>query len=218
MTAGVSDDRDAWSSDDWLRAQVSPPPREFNFLRAFGWVLPLMLLAGLLTYFWFSQQPPTYETETRLVVATNAPDEGDEYIVIDSISALSNRQFIGTFSQIIDSGALIETALDEAGVAPADRAAYEVTNAVSPESSSVDIRVTGPDPQLAAQVAENVGSEASRTFEDYYQIFDVRVLDAPLVPTEPTGPQPLRIALIVSVLVLGAWLLVIIAFGTNQRA
>lgn len=218
MTAGVSDEREAWSSDDWLRAQVSPPPREFNFLRAFGWVLPLMLLAGLLTYFWFSQQPPTYETETRLVVASNPPEEGDEYIVIDSISALSNRQFIGTFSQIIDSGALIETALDDAGVDPADRGAYEVTNAVSPESSSIDIRVTGPDPQLTAQVAENVGEEASRTFEDYYQVFDVRVLDAPLVPTDPTGPQPLRVALIVSVLVLGAWLLVIIAFGTNQRA
>jgi capsular polysaccharide biosynthesis protein len=218
MTARVSDDRDVWSSDDWLRAQVPPPRREFNFLRALGWVIPLMLAAGLLTYFFVSRQTPTYESGTRLVLAASEPTEGEEYIVVDSISALANRQFLGTFSQIIDSAAVGDAAMNAAGVAPADTEAYEVTSTVSPESSSVDILVTGPEAEKTAEVARTVTQQASQRFEEYYSIFDVKVLDPPVPPSDPIAPQPLRTALIVSVLVLGAWLLIIIAFGTNERA
>lgn len=218
MTARVSEDQEVWNSDDWLRAQVPPPRREFNFLRALGWVIPLMLAVGLLTYFFVSRQTPTYEVGTRLVLAANQPAEGEEYVVVDSISALANRQFLGTFSQIIDSAAVGEAALNEAGVAPAEADAYEITSTVSPESSSVDIVVTGPDATQAAEVTRVVSQQASRRFEDYYSIFDVKVLDPPVPPSDPIAPQPLRTALIVSVLVLGAWLLVIIAFGTNERA
>lgn len=218
MTARVSEDQEVWSSDDWLRAQVPPPRREFNFLRALGWVIPLMLAAGLLTYFFVSRQTPTYEVDTRLVLAASEPAEGEEYIVVDSISALANRQFLGTFSQIIDSAAVGEAAVDAAGVAPADAEAYEITSTVSPESSSVDILVTGPDATTAAEVTRAVSQQASQRFEEYYSIFDVKVLDPPVPPSDPIGPQPLRTALIVSVLVLGAWLLVIVAFGTNERA
>lgn len=218
MTARVSDDRDVWNSDDWLRAQVPPPRREFNFLRALGWVIPLMLAAGLLTYFLVSRQTPTYESGTRLVLAAGEPAEGEEYIVVDSISALANRQFLGTFSQIIDSAAVGDAAMNAAGVAPADTEAYEVTSTVSPESSSVDILVTGPEAETTAEVARTVTQQASQRFEEYYSIFDVKVLDPPVPPSDPIAPQPLRTALIVSVLVLGAWLLVIIAFGTNERA
>lgn len=218
MTARVAEDQDVWTSDDWLRAQVPPPRREFNFLRALGFVLPLMLAAGLLTYFFISRQTPTYEVGTRLVLAAAQPQDGEEYVVVDSVSALANRQFLGTFSQIIDSSAVRQAALDEAGVTGADTEAYEVTSTVSPESSSVDILVTGPDAQRSAEVARAVSAQAGKRFEDYYSIFDVKVLDPPVPPSDPVGPQPLRTALIVSVLVLGAWLLVIIAFGTNERA
>ena len=218
MTAPVSDDQQVWSSDDWLRAQVPPPRREFNFLRALGWVIPLMLAAGLLTYFFVSRQAPTYEVGTRLVLAAAEPAEGEEYMVVDSISALANQQFMGTFSEIIDSPAVGEAAMNAAGVAPADTEAYEVTSTVSPESSSVDIAVTGPDPQTTAEVARTVTQQATQRFEEYYSIFDVKILDPPVPPSDPIAPRPLRTALIVSVLVLGAWLLVIVAFGTNERA
>ena len=152
------------------------------------------------------------------MLAAGEPAEGEEYIVVDRISALANRQFLGTFSQIIDSAAVGDAAMNAAGVAPADTDAYEVTSTVSPESSSVDILVTGPEAETTAEVARTVTQQASQRFEEYYSIFDVKVLDPPVPPSDPIAPQPLRTALIVSVLVLGAWLLVIIAFGTNERA
>lgn len=217
MTAPVSDDQQVWNSDAWLRAQVPQPPREFNFLRAFFWVAPLTLAAGVLTFFFVEQLPETYQAGTRVVLAAN-PSEGDDYVVVDSISALANRQFLGTYADIVASAAVRDAALAQADVAPGDRAAYEVTSAISPESSTVDIRVAGPDPEQSAAVAQAVHEDAAARFEEFYPILRVAMLDPPVPPVDPAGPQPLRAAVIVSVLTLGAWLLVIIAFGTNERA
>lgn len=218
MTTPVSDERDVWNGDEWLRAQVPPPRREFNFLRAFFWMVPLTLAAGVLTFFFVEQQAPTYQAQTRIVLAASPTSEGDDYVVVDSISALANRQFLGTFAEIVSSASVADAALTSAAVAPSEREAYEVTNAVSPESSAVDIRVSGPDAEQAAAVTRAVTQESSKRFEEFYPIFEVKVLDPPVPPADPSGPQPLRTALIVAVLTIGAWLLVIIAFGTNERA
>jgi capsular polysaccharide biosynthesis protein len=218
MTPPVSDERDVWRGDEWLRPDVTQPAREFSFLRAFFWVVPLTLAAGVLAYFFVEQQPARYQAETRVVVAASPAAQGDEYAVIDSVSALANRQFLGTYAQTIASASVLDIALTDAQIAPDDRASFEVGNAVSPESSAVDIRVLGPDAEQAARVARNVTQQSADRFEEFYPIFEIKVLDPPVAPLEPVGPQPLRTALIVSVLTIGAWLLVIIAFGTNERA
>lgn len=217
MTAPVTDGPDVWSGDEWLRAQVTPPPREFSFLRAFFWVVPLTLAAGVLAYFVVEQQPSQYQAGTRVVVAAGPASEGDDYVVVDSVSALANRQFLGTYAQIVASASILDTALDDAQIATDRRALFEVSHAVSPESSAVDIRVAGPDAQQAAVVAGNVTQRSAERFEEFYPIFAIKVLDPPAAPLDPVGPQPLRIALIVSVLTIGVWLLVIVAFGTNER-
>ncbi|CAN5870306.1 hypothetical protein BH23ACT10_BH23ACT10_36580 [soil metagenome] len=218
MTAPVSDEPDVWSGDDWLRAQVTPPPREFSFLRAFFWVVPLTLAAGVLAFFVVEQQPSQYQAGTRVVVAAGQASEGDDYVVVDSVSALANRQFLGTYAQIVTSGSVLDAALDDAQVAPDRRALFEVTHAVSPESSAVDIRIAGPDAQQAVAVADHVTQRSAERFEEFYPIFAIKVLDPPVASLDPVGPQPLRTALIVAVLTIGLWLLVIVAFGTNERA
>lgn len=218
MTTPVSDETDVWNGDEWLRAQVSPPPREFNFLRAFFWVVPLTLAAGVLAYFFVDQQPPEFEADTRVVLAASPASDGDDYVVVDSVSALANRQFLGTYAQTVESASVLDAALTDAEIAPGERERFEVTQAVSPESSAVDIRVSGPDAEQAAVVARNVTQHSADRFEEFYPIFEIKVLDPPAAPLEPVGPQPLRTALIVAVLTIGAWLLAIIAFGTNERA
>lgn len=218
MTTEVSDEAAVWDADHWLRTQAPPPRREFDFLRAFLWVVPLMLLAGSVTYVFGELQPARYETGARVVLAAAPASDGDDYVVVDSVSALANRQFLGTYADIVDSAAVATAALADARIAAGDLADYEIGNAVSPESSSVDIRVSGPDAERTATVAGNVAAEAATRFEEFYPIFTVQVLDPPAAPEQPAGPQPLRMALIVSVLVIGLWLLVIMAFGTNGRS
>lgn len=218
MTTPVSDERDVWGGDEWLHAQVTQPAREFSFLRAFFWVVPLTLAAGALAYFFVEQQPEQFQAETRVVVAASPAAEGDEYVVVDSVSALANRQFLGTYAQIVGSASVLDAALTAAEISPENRSSFEVSDAVSPESSAVDIRVSGPDAEQAAEVARNVTQQSADRFEEFYPIFEIKVLDPPVAPLDPVGPQPLRTALIVSVLTIGAWLLVIIAFGTNERA
>lgn len=219
MTTQLTDDDHAVSDgDEWLLAQASPPAREFHFLRAFAWAVPLVLIAGCVAYVFTELQPPTYETSSRVVLAAAPSERAEQYVVVDSVSALANRQFLGTYVDIVDSAAVKAEAVSAARVQPRDAGAYHVDHAVSPESSSVDVRVVGPDAERTAAVARNIVEEAGERFEEYYPIFTVKVLDPPVAPQAPTGPRPLRTALIVAVLTVGAWLLVLVAYGTHERA
>ena len=91
---------------------------------------------------------------------------------------------------------------------------------VVPEANVIQTTVAGPDPEVAAALAAQVGDIGGVRFVALYQIYDVVVLDPPAVPTAPTNPGLPTLIVLTSVLGLavgaGAAMLRF-AWGGNRR-
>lgn len=70
--------------------------------------------------------------------------------------------------------------------------AYAVSVANAENTRIVDLNVTGPDPEVAAQVANTTVKVASEQAEDIMKIEAINVIDEAKVPTWPSGPDRKR--------------------------
>jgi diguanylate cyclase (GGDEF)-like protein len=70
---------------------------------------------------------------------------------------------------------------------------------VLPSSSVIELRVEGPDPQLAARLAKYIGNEAIKYTRLLNRVFDLVELDTAVPTSVPISPQPVRDAILAGV-------------------
>ena len=69
---------------------------------------------------------------------------------------------------------------------------------IKEDSNILGFAITGPDPELATLLVNNIGNNGIVLIKSIYQIFDIDFLDQALEPTIPISPQVTRDALIAS--------------------
>lgn len=69
---------------------------------------------------------------------------------------------------------------------------YIVNAVVLPSSSVLELTVTGPNPNVAAELANVVGKKTIQFAESINFIFDMNFLDAAVPASAPFSPQPVR--------------------------
>jgi capsular polysaccharide biosynthesis protein len=162
-------------------------------------VIALSLLSG-----------PQYRTSARFLI-TPAPlaDPGD---VVDSTATLDRPTVAATYAEIFNSPTLQQQAGQVVRVE--DLEPYTFSAVVLPETSVVQVTVSGPDPDIAAQLANTLGNEVLGYLQSLTSIYELHLLDAAPVVTEPYAPQLLTN--IVLALVLGLALGAVVALGAAQ--
>jgi len=179
-----------------------------RILRRRWQLIPLTAIVALLVVLAVDfMSTARYRTRARYLVAPVVfEDPGD---LVDSTEALRNTTVTATFAEIFNSPTLQQEATASAQIAEPE--AYEVNTVVLPETNVLQVTVTGPDPELAQGLANNLGQEVVEYLGQFTTIYQLHELDpAPLVE-EPYAPQLLRDAVLA--LVLGAALGVVLALG-----
>jgi len=189
-----------------------------SFLRLLArwWWVPVLMVGVSLAagVWWTSSQPRTYRASAMLAVVPNSGVQADADI-LRSLDALERRTLLATFAR------LPGTAETKAAVAATLRLdfgrmrTYAFGASVLPSTNIIRIDVDGPDPRLAARLANAAGEVAAAEARSLYRIYTLRPIAAAAPPARPIHPDPRRNSLAAGVVGLFVGILAVGVIGTG---
>ena len=162
-----------------------------QMLRRGWWIIALTTLTALVIALVVSYFiTPKYEAVASFIVApsTALVSRND---VLYSLNTLDNQTVISTYAEVMNSDRIYTDALTYLQVQPVNLKGYDYKTSVIPNSSILQLTVTGPDPQMAAKFANAIGYQTINFTRQLNQVFNVDFLDAATVSDEPVSPKPL---------------------------
>jgi diguanylate cyclase (GGDEF)-like protein len=162
-----------------------------QILRRGWWIIALTTLTALATALAASYfVTPEYETIARFLVTPSAAlvDRGD---ILYSLNTLDNQTIASTYVEVMKSARIYTDALAFLQVQPIEVSDYTYETSVVLNTSVIELVVRGPNPQMAAKLANAIGSQTINFTRQLNQVFNVDFLDIATAPTEPVSPKPL---------------------------
>ncbi len=184
------------------------------------WWVPVVMLgvsvaAGL---WWTSLQPRTYRASAMLAVVPNTSVQADAD-VLRSLDALERRTLLATFARLPGTRETRMAVADALHLDPRRVMTYAFGASVLPSTNIIRIDVDGPDPALAAQLANAAGEIAATEARSLYRIYTMRPIAAAMAPARPIHPDSNRNSLAAGVvgLFIGALAIGVIDQVTHDR-
>jgi diguanylate cyclase (GGDEF)-like protein len=150
------------------------------------------LLASFLT-------TPLYASSTRFIVSPNLVILSGRDM-ITSMEVLDKRSIVSTYSEFLNSRRIFQDTLVILGIDEIVAEEYVISTVVLPDTNILELTVSGPDPDLAALLANGIGKQAIDTIGLLYTAYDISVLDPAIPASAPFTPQPVRDASLAAVL------------------
>lgn len=184
-------------------------------LKGWGWVVLTTLLALATSLLISITTTPQYQATTSFIVlpAFSATQGQDVYYSLD---VLDKRTIISTYADVLTSDKLYTQTIKALGLDTSvqltskdkDKPSYKQTTKVLPSSNVLELTVEGPNPDIAARIANNLGQYGINYIKTIYSGYDISILDFAQTPETPISPQPLRDGAVASMLgiVFGALL------------
>ncbi|MBC7876536.1 MAG: diguanylate cyclase [Anaerolineales bacterium] len=171
-----------------------------QMLRRGWWVVALTALVALTVSLGASfLVTPQYEVLARFIISPGAI-EASPNTVLQGLSTVANQSVMETYAEVMNSNRIYDDALSFLQLQPEDIKDYSYESAVLPGSSILELTVTGPDPQLAAEIANAVGYQTIDFTRRLNQVINLDFLDLAVPTTIPSSPQPLRNAALAIIL------------------
>ncbi len=167
--------------------------RTYLHMLSKGWwiiaitALSAMVITLILTY----AQTPLYRARARLIISPNS-DITSGRDEVSSLATLDRRSIAATFAEVLSSDQIYAATRPMITVTPAELSEYQLSAVVLPAANVLELTVSGPDPQLAATIANSVGQQGIEYIQNLYQVYTLSFLDLAKIPTQPFSPQPLR--------------------------
>lgn len=147
-----------------------------------------VLAACAISLFLSYSAVPLYRAQATFIIYPNASLTSSRDIV-SSMDTLEKRTIITTYADILRSEKVYRDALQTAGLAGADVSLYQQNTLVQQESNILGLTVEGPDPAVAALLANSIGENGISLISSIYQVYDIVFLDQATLPAEPFSPQ-----------------------------
>lgn len=184
--------------------------------KAWRFILIITLLAWSIALIISNSTTPLYRATATFVISPNA-DLTSNRDMFTSLDTLDKRTISSTYADILQSNRVyVETArnlnMDALAIS---RFVPKAT--VQPDSNILVLSVEGPDPQVAALLANNMGQNGLNYINGLYQVYTLSFLDQAQAPGKPFVPQPLREGGIAAAIGLGIGI-VLAALGETMRA
>lgn len=152
-------------------------------------LLPLacMLAAGVYS---FVMMPNTYSATVSMYVLVQQDNANSSSLTSD----LSASQMVtNDVATLLKSDRVVNETASSLGLE--NLKAYKTAITSSTTSRVLSLEVTGPDAQMAANIANKMADEVSTVAHDVMNVDSVNVVDSAKVPTAPSGPKrPLYMA------------------------
>lgn len=164
----------------------------FQMLQRGWWLILLAALVAVSASLGLSYlATPQYQATASFIITPSATlTVGRD--VVNSLDTLDRRSIVATFAEVMNSRRIVTDAAASVGVDETMLEDYEILAVVLPESSVLELDISGPDPKLAADLANAIGAEAITFSRGFNQVYDLNFLDTAIVPEDPFSPQPLR--------------------------
>jgi diguanylate cyclase (GGDEF)-like protein len=133
---------------------------------------------------------PIYTASATFVVSPTTDLLGKD--IVNSLDTLDKRSIVSTYAEFINSRRIYLDALQVLQLQEVSMEDYIIQTVVLPDANILVLTVSGPDPQLAALLANTMGQRGINYISLIYRAFDLSFLDPAISPTEPSSPQPVR--------------------------
>lgn len=136
-------------------------------------------------------QTPVYESAAQLIVAP-APATSDTSDVIRSVETLERRTVVATFARM-PSADDARNAIAAGLHIPATRAIeFQTHGSVVPNTNIIRIDTRGPDPKLAAAIANASAERLAVEAQALYRVYALRMLSRATPAAKPAYPDRKR--------------------------
>ncbi len=158
------------------------------------WIVILCAMAAINVSLMISYTTtPLYQTRARFLIAPD-PMLDNTSQVLDGLDNLDQPTLAATFVEILMSQRIFDETAQNIGIDTDEEGNYERNAVVLPDSNVLELTVSGPDPTLAAALANGIGLQGITFIQDYYPVYDLDFLDKASVPSSPIEPTPKRSA------------------------
>jgi diguanylate cyclase (GGDEF)-like protein len=124
--------------------------------------------------------------------------------VVRSLDTLDRRSVVATYAEIMNSNRVFDGASAAMNLDPVILSeTYELQAVVLPDASVLELSVSGPDPQIAADLANAVGYQTINFTRSLNLVYDLNFLDTATPNLVPFSPEPLRDGIVAVVLGIG---------------
>jgi len=165
----------------------------FRMLQRNWWLILLTAIVALTVSLTISYlATPQFSAVARfIIVPSSSLTSGAD--VVRSLDTLDRRSVVATYAEVMNSSRILENAsnflnLDAATILKE----YSIQSVDLPDSSVLELTVSGPNPQLAAQLANAIGFQSITFTRSLNLIYELHFLDTAVPPELPFSPEPLR--------------------------
>lgn len=168
---------------------------EFDYAGALrrNWpvIAAVLVVALIVTAIVTARQTPVYETSAQLVVAPSASisDPADQ---VRTLETLERRTVVATFARMAATDELRAHVATALKLDPKRARAFRTRGSVVPNTNIIRIDTRGPDPKLAADIANAAAERTAREAEELYRVYSLRFLARATPPGEPAYPDRQR--------------------------
>jgi diguanylate cyclase (GGDEF)-like protein len=167
----------------------------FRMLQRGWWIILLVTLVALFASLALSYvTAPRYTATARFIITPGSllTSEGNPEAVIAGLETLDLPSVVATYTEIMNSQRILGEALGSMGNPTVVMKDYTIKAVVLPESSVLELNVTGPDPKVISDLANSVGYQTILFTRSLNRVYELNFLDQAAVPVIPISPQPLR--------------------------
>lgn len=189
----------------------------FRMLQRGWWLIVLAALVALSASLAASYlATPQYQATARFIITPGSllTSGGDASAVIDGLDTLDRPSIVATYAEVMNSRRILAEALAYLQLQNLDTLKYTIQAVVLPESSVMELTVTGPNARIVADLANGIGYQSILFARGINRVYELNFLDQAVQPVIPISPQPLRDAALS--LVLGAMVGAVLAILSEQ--
>lgn len=184
----------------------------FRMLQKNWWLILLTAMTALTVSLAISYAAvPQYRSVARfIIIPSSTLTSGAD--VVRSLDTLDRRSVVATYAEVMNSSRILEGSADFLGLDATEIIKdYSIQAVDLPDSSVLELTVTGPNPALAAQLANAIGLQSITFTRSLNLIYELNFLDTAIPAELPFSPEPLRDGLVALVLgtALGGFLAVV---------
>lgn len=167
----------------------------FRMLQRGWWLVALVALVSLLASLTVSFLAiPQYKTTARFIITPGSllTSEGNPETVIAGLETLDLPSVVATYTEVMGSQRILVNSLSFLGVENFVPKEYSIDANVLPESTVLELTISGPDPRLVTDLANAIGYQTILFTRSINRIYELNVLDEAVQPLTPYSPIPLR--------------------------
>jgi uncharacterized protein involved in exopolysaccharide biosynthesis len=186
-------------------------------VRRYWWVVVLAMAVNLGSAVYFAaRQVPVFQARTTLMIV---PDKTlkEPREIADSLNTLDRRTIIATLAMLPSSRTLTAEAGRQLQLGDKQFARFSVKTSVVPDSNVLELTVAGPDPRIAAMLANKIADMSVAGTSGLYGIFEMQILDRAEQPAAPLGTAVPRMLFAAALLGLLIGVAVAFLLGNLRR-